>query len=136
MKKIIWPGIVAGVVMLVLGMVISYIFMIMPAVSADYNNSAIMRSWQDPLMSLFFVYPFVLGIALAWVWNKSKSLFKGSAWKRGAKFGWTYFIIATIPGMLISYSSFPLSLFTILSWTISGLINAIAAGWIFAKMNK
>ena len=136
MKKIILPGIVAGIVTLILGMAISYLFMLIPFVNADYNNSSIMRTWQDPIMSLFFLYPFIFGIALAWVWNKSKGLFKGSARKRGTHFGLTYFIIATIPGMLISYVSFPISIFTIISWTVSGLINAIAAGWVFAKMNK
>jgi len=136
MKKIIWPGIVAGVAILILGMAISYLFMLIPSVAADYNNTHIMRSWQDPLMSLFFLYPFVLGIAFAWIWNKSKPLFKGSAWQRGTHFGFAYFIIATIPGMLISYSSFPISFLTIISWTVSGLVNAIVAGWILAKMNK
>jgi hypothetical protein len=61
MKNIIWPGIVAGIAILISGMVISYLFMIIPSVAADYNNAHIMRSWQDPLMSLFFIYPFVLG---------------------------------------------------------------------------
>jgi hypothetical protein len=136
MKKIILPGIVAGIVILILGMAINNLFMLIPSVNADYNNFNIMRSWQDPLMLLFFIYPFVLGIALAWMWNISKGLFKGSAWKRGTNFGWTYFIIATIPGMLISYISFPISLLTIISWAVSSLISAIAAGWIFAKMNK
>jgi len=136
MKKIIWPGIVAGIAILIIGMAISYLFMLIPSVAADYNNVHIMRSWQDPLMSLFFLYPFVLGIALAWIWNKSKTLFKGSAWQRGTHFGFAYFIIATIPGMLISYSSFPISFLTIISWTVSGLVNAIVAGFILAKMNK
>jgi hypothetical protein len=135
-EEIIWPGIVAGIAILVLGMVISYLFMSIPSVAADYNNAQIMRSRQDPLMSLFFIYPFVLGIALAWVWNRAKGLFKGSACKRGTHFGLSYFIIATIPGMLISYSSFPLSLSTIICWTVSGLISAIAAGCILARMNK
>jgi hypothetical protein len=136
MKKIILPGIIVGIVTLILGMLISYLFMLFPTVAADYQNTNIMRSWQDPLMSLFFLYPFVLGLALAWAWNKTKGLFKGNIWKRGLNFGFAYLIIATIPGMLISYSSFPLSLMTIISWTVSGLINATAAGIILAKMNK
>jgi hypothetical protein len=137
MKKIIWPGILAGIAILILNMAIGYLFMILPSVAADYKNASIMRQWQDPLMLLFFfVYPFILGIALSWVWDKSKGLFKGSAWKRATNFGWTYFVIATIPGMLASYSSFPLSIFTVLSWTVGGLISAIASGYIFARMNN
>lgn len=117
-------------------MSISYLFMLIPSVTADYNNSNIMRSWNDPLMSLFFLYPFVLGIALAWIWNRTKPLFKGTWRKRSFNFGLSYFIIATIPGMLITYSSFPLSFWTVIGWTVSGFVNAYVAGMIFAKMNK
>ena len=136
MKKIILPGILVGVVNLILGTAISYLFMLLPQVSADYYNTSIMRPWADPIMSLFFIYPFVLGIALAWAWDKSKTLFQGTWVERGTKFGLALFVISTIPGMLVSYSSFPLSILTIISWTVSGLICAMVAGMIFAKINK
>jgi len=136
MKKIILPGLVAGLIMLVLGFATSYLFMIFPSVAADYANTNIMRSWSDPLMSLFFVSPFILGIGLAWVWNRTKTLFSGTLWRRGANFGLIYFLIATIPGMIMSYSSFPLSFLTVLSWTIGGLLNGIISGWVLVKMNN
>jgi len=136
MKKIIWPGLLAGIVMLVLGMIVSYAFMIIPSVSADYQNTGLMRSWQDPLMMLFFLVYFIEGIIYAWVWNKTRVLFKGTSVRRGTMFGLSIWLVAMIPGMFISYTSFPLSLLTILSWTVSGLINTIVAGLIFAKMNK
>jgi hypothetical protein len=136
MKKIILPGVIAGIAILVLGMLVSYLFMLIPSVSADYANTAIMRQWQDPLMMLFFLYPFILGIILAFIWDKSKTLFKGTLWKRGCNFGLAIFLIATIPGMFITYTSMPYSLMTVISWTVGGLLNALVAGWIFAKMNK
>lgn len=136
MKKIILSGLIVGAANLILGMLVSYIFMIFPAVIKDYTDTNLMRPWADPIMSLFFVYPFVLGIILAWAWNKSKSLFKGTPVDRGAKFGFAVFLISTVPGMLISYSSFPLSIITIISWTVSGLFCPVAAGIILAKLNK
>ena len=136
MKKIVWPGIVAGVAILILGMIVSYLFMFVPAVAANDGNSTIMRQWQDPLMTLFFVYPFLFGIILAWAWDKSKSLFKGTAGQRGMKFGLSAWLIATIPGMFITYTSMPYSFMTVLSWLVGGLINLLAAGYIFARMNK
>lgn len=135
MKKIILPGIVSGIVTLILGMGVSYFFKLCPAVAADYLNPNLIRSWQDPLMSLFFFHPFIQGIILAWAWNRSKTLFQGTWTDRGIKFGFVIWFIASVPGMFISYSSFPLSLTTIISWTVSGLINGIASGIIFAKMN-
>jgi hypothetical protein len=136
MKKIILPGIIIGVVNLILGMSVSYLFMIFPSVAADYTNAGIMRPWSDPIMSLFFLCPFVSGIIFAWAWNKAKSLFQGTWAKRGVKFGFAMWLIASVPGMLISYSSFPLSILTIISWTIAGLAEGIAAGLILAKISK
>jgi hypothetical protein len=135
MKKIIWPGIVIGVITLILGMAVSYLFMLIPSVNADYSNPAIMRSWQDPLMMLFFLYTFIQGIIFAWAWNKSKTLFKGSSLERGGNFGLAIFVIATIPGMFITYTSMPYSFMTVISWTVGGLINSLVAGWILVRMN-
>jgi nitrogen fixation/metabolism regulation signal transduction histidine kinase len=119
--------------MLILGMAISYLFIRIPAVAVDYNNTNLMRPWSDPLMSIFFLYPFVQGLIFSWAWNKTKGLFTGN---RGVKFGGALWLVATVPGMLVSYSSFPLSFLTIISWLASGLVSALAAGIIFAKMNK
>jgi len=136
MKKIILPGIIIGVINLILGMAVSYLFMIYPSVADDYMNPGLMRPWSDPLMSLFFLYPFVQGIILAWAWNKSKNIFQGTWEKRGIKFGLAIFLISVVPGMFVTYSSFPLSILTVISWTVSGFICDMAAGLILAKINK
>ena len=136
MKKIILPGLAAGVATLIIGMIVSYLFMLFPSVAADFKNAGVMRSWADPLMYLFFLTPFVSGVIYAWAWNMSKRLFKGSPAKRGACFGSSIWLISTVPGMVISYTSFSLSLLTIISWTLGGLLSNMTAGMIFAKMNK
>lgn len=135
MKKIILPGLLVGIINLVLGMGVSYIFMMIPQVSADYYSN-LMRSYQDPLMNLFFVYPFVQGIIFAWAYDKIKSVFPGSATQKGLNFGFFVWLLATVPGMLITYSSFPFSGWTVLSWLVSGLVCSLAAGLVFAKTNK
>lgn len=132
MKKIIWPGLLLGVIMLVVNFIVSYLFMLIPSVSADYT-SGFMRSWQDPLMMAFFLYPFILGIILAAFWNTTKASFKGKM--RGCKFGWWIFFLTTVPGMYITYTSFNLTFLTILGWTVSGLISAKIAGFLLAWMN-
>jgi len=132
MKKIIWPGILLGLIMLIVGMIVSYLFMLIPAVNADYN-SEFMRNWQDPAMMLFFLYPFILGIVFALLWNKTKSSFKGKM--RGCYFGWMLFFLTTVPGMWITYSSFNLSFLTIIGWSVSGLVNAKIAGFFLAWIN-
>lgn len=136
MKKILLPGLLVGLINLALGMGVSYLFMMIPSVTADYNNPALVRPFEDPLMMAFFLYPFLLAIILAWVWSKVKTLLKGTAFKKGLKFGLSIFLVLTIPGMFVTYTCFPLSIITVLSWAVDGLISALVAGLIFAKLNK
>jgi hypothetical protein len=88
-------------------------------------------------MQMFFAYPFVLGIILAFVWDKVKKSVAGkTTTSRGLNFGLIYFMATTIPGMFITYSSFQVSLMLVMSWTLSGFIEAVVAGWVLAKLNK
>ena len=136
MKKFIVPGLVAGVVMLIVGMLVGQLLhMIFPQLIAEYQNPNLFRPWDDPLMSIYFAHPFIVALALAWVWGKVKGLISGSLGSKATHFALGYWVVATIPGMVISYASFPLSLLIICTWTISSLVQAICAGLVFAKMN-
>lgn len=137
MKKIIVPGVIAGVLMAVIGMLVSYLFhAIWPMLATEYANTALFRAMDDPLMMLFFLYPLLLGLVLAWVWDKTKPLFKGNLWERAVRFAGVYVLVATIPGMLITYSSFQVSLGMTATWTVNGIVNGLIMGLIFAKLNK
>jgi len=136
MKKILLPAFLVGITTLLISMALSFLFMKFPSVAMDYANPNLIRPWKDPLMSLFLVYPFIQGLILAWAWNKSKSLFQGTAISRGIKFGLSIWLIASVPGMFVTYSCFPISLLTVISWTVDGLVNGPVAGMILAKINK
>ena len=138
MKNIIVPGLAVGIVTLVVSMVFNFLINdLFPELSVEYVNSGIFRPWSDPLMQMFFAYPFILGVILAFVWDKLKTQVKGqSVFSRGLNFGQSYFLVATIPGMFITYTSFQVSLGLVLSWTTGGLIEGIFAGWVLAKLNK
>ncbi len=135
-KKVILSGLLAGLVLFLASQVVNQIFgMIFPSITAEYQNPNLFRSFKDPLMLLFFVHPFLVGVLLAWFWNKTKNIF-GENIKGGMKFGLTYWIIATIPGMFATYSSMPYSLAIVSSWLISGLVEALLAGIILQKLIK
>jgi len=135
MKKVIGAGLVAGAISLVLGMAVSYLFIRIPVVSADYQNTNLIRPWDDPLMLLFFFHPFIQGLILAWVWNKGKVLIEGSLTTRALKFAFVFTLVGVIPGMFITYVSMPIAFWTIISWTVGGFVNGLVAGFVFAKMN-
>ena len=135
MKKIIISGLLTGLIIFLASQVTNRIFgVIFPAINAEYQNPNLFRSFSDPLMLLFFVYPFLLGIILAWFWNKTRSIF-GENIKGGINFGLTYWVVAVIPGMFVTYASMPYSLAIVASWLVQGLVTGILAGIILMKLN-
>ena len=134
MKRVILFGLLAGLAMLMVSVALGPLFnLIFPSLAAEYNNTNLFRPWSDPVMYLMLVEPFILGIILAWIFSITKGLFKDkNAWKRGIYFGLCYWVI-TIPGMVMSYSSFPISLLMVMTWSVSILIQAIVAGLIYAR---
>jgi hypothetical protein len=133
-KKNIGAGVLAGLVIFLASQVISKVFgLVFPAINAEYQNPNLFRAFTDPLMLMFFLHPFLVGIILAWFWGKTKIVF-GEDIKGGVKFGVAYWVVATIPGMFATYTSMPYSLPIVLSWLVSGLVEGILAGIIFSKI--
>lgn len=137
MKKIIIPGLIAGLLMLVAAIVVGYAFnFVFPSLKGEYENTVMFRPWDDPVMYVWFVQPFLLAFVLAWIWDKVKLMFQGSLAKRVFYFALIYWMVAIIPGMLMSISSFKISVLMTLTWTLSSLIQAWMAAWIIIRMNK
>jgi hypothetical protein len=137
MKKILIPGIVAGIAMLVVGLVLSYLFgAVFPQVTTEYQTPGLFRPWTDPWMSYIYVHPFIMGVLLAWLWQMTKGMVKDSSpIKKGYKWGCYLWVVFGIPGMLMTLSSFPVSYLMVASWSISALVQYKLAGIVFAKMS-
>ena len=138
MKKIILVGLLGGALMLIVGMLTGQLYQnFFPSIKTEFENINLFRAWSDPMMSLFFVHPFLLGIILAWVWTKVNAvIIADTDSMKGIYFGLAVWRMSTVPGMLISYSSFPISLTMIMSWTVSGLVELICLGLLFSKTLK
>ncbi|MCP4050171.1 MAG: hypothetical protein GY730_05645 [bacterium] len=136
-NKIFFPGIISGACISIAGLIIGTAFnTVFPSVAAEYKNIEIFRDMKDPLMAVFWLYPFILGIALSWVWNIVKPVLKGSEKQNITSFALAYFIIAQLPGMLITYSSFQLSALIVSSWALNGLVNGFIVAFFSSKFNK
>ena len=131
-------GLLAGLAIFIFGIAVNFLITyLFPTLTAEYQNTNIFRSWTDPLMTAYFAYPFILGLVLSYFWNLVKDKIKGkNPQDKAMEFAKIYFIIATIPGMFISYTSMQLSLTMILVWTIVGYLEALIAGLVFAKVKK
>jgi hypothetical protein len=133
-KKIIFPGLVAGLVLLLLSVIGLYgTVWLFPTLAVQYFSPPFDR--QSERAVLYFAHPFVVGLALAWFWDRCKSLFKGSFLGRGIEFGLLYWLVAVFPMMWLIYSTIDVSLTLVGSWLVFGLLQGIAAGLLFEKMN-
>lgn len=134
MKKILLPGLIAGAVLLALSYALLYgLINFFPTFVEEFYNPVFYPGNDRAI--LFFMHPFIIGLALAWFWERVKDIFKGSFIVRGIELGLVYAIVATLPSMWITFSAIDVSLAMVGSWFMYGILQATVAGFIFAKMN-
>lgn len=128
-------GLIIGIVNLIIGIILNIVLnSLVPTIGLEYQNPAIFRPWQDPLMMAFFAYPFIFAFIAVYFWNIIGKKFTGSETQKAFQFAKLYFIIATIPGMFATYTSFQISFLMVLNWAVVGFIDAFIAGYILAKL--
>lgn len=134
-KNVIIGGIAAGFVMLILGwfVIMPVMELIWPGLMTEYE-SGVFRAWDDPLMSYMFIHPFVIALIMAFVFNAVQPFKKKEFVERGIYYGLLFWLLVTVPGMLVTLSSFNVSVEMVLSWTIEFLIEMPIAGIIIAKL--
>ena len=134
MKKIIFPGIVGGVILLILSVLGLYLnIWLFPDLAMQYFQPTF--NDQSSRIMLYFIHPFIIAMALSYFWNRTKSKLTGSFITRGIEFGIIYTLMATFPSMWLVFSSITVSLMMVLTWFVFGLIQAIVVGWVCEKMN-
>jgi len=134
MKRILISGLIAGVILFIVsygGLYLAIKFI--PALFIEYNGPLFNSDGSKDL--LFYMHAFIVSLALSWFWDRFKTLFKGHSILRGVEFGFVYAFIALLPLMWISYSALDITLPIVISWFLYGLLQAIVAGVVFAKVN-
>ena len=133
-ETIVVSGIVAGIVILVLSMIVS------SATQAlfDYNVLTLvgMRSVNDPVSLLFFLYPFVLALALAILYDFTKKSFTGTPMRKGIMLGLLGWIVYGIPSAFIVFSSMDYPIGFTINSVIGSLIYMLGAGITITKLSK
>ncbi|MCB0553658.1 MAG: hypothetical protein KDD02_08920 [Phaeodactylibacter sp.] len=134
MKKILLPGLVAGLALLALSYgVLFLVIRIVPAMAEEYYNPIFWPGADRAF--LFYLHPFILGLALAWFWNRFKEQLSASGTMRGIEMGLVYALVATLPSMWITFSAINVSLMMVLSWFVYGFVQAVIAGLVFTRLN-
>lgn len=135
MKKILFSGLIAGSILFILsygGLYIAIKFF--PNLFVEYNNPLFNSNGSRDI--LFYLHAFIISFALSWFWDRLKGSFQGTFIIRGLEFGFVYSIVALLPVMWITFSSLDITVTVVLSWFVYGLIQAIIAGLVFAKINS
>ena len=127
-------GLITGIILLALSFLLTFgLDAIWPSYAREFQT-AMFRPWNDPLMMAFFFYPFILGFVSYYLWTMLSKQFKGAWIKRAFEFAKIYFIIATIPGMFITLTTFNISFLMVGVWTVTGFVEAFIAGLVFEKL--
>ncbi len=134
MKKIISSGIVASAALLVFAFAALKVMpILLPKIAEEYYSPAFIN--DSARNFLYYVHPVVLAFALAWFWNRFKSLLKGNSLMQGIEMAVIYALVATIPSLLITYSAIDVSLMVVWSWVLYGFFQALIAAFIFSRMH-
>ncbi len=137
MKKLVVPAILSALAMLAAGIAISYLFdFLIPSLKTEYENTALYRSMEDPLMYLFFFQPFVVCGTLVWGWARIKDHFTGGTGSKALQVALIMFFLTVIPGMLMTFSSFKVSAMATATWTVMGFLQVLVASLVFIRMSK
>ena len=133
-KKIVIGGLVAGFVILVVSQIVSYVVTAVPGFYFNIFELGGMRSINDPTMALFFLYPWVLGFAMAIAFAKFKDSFKETGLCRGKSCGLFVWLLAGLPSAFLVWSSmnYPIG-FTVNS-ILGSLLYMVAAGITLEKI--
>ena len=133
-KSIVVSGIVAGIVVLVLSMIISTV------TQALFNYSVLslagMRSVNDPVSLLFFLFPFVVALAVAILYDFTKKSFQGTVMRKGIMLGLLGWIVCGIPSAFIVFSSMDYPIGFTINSVIGPLIYMLGAGITITKLSK
>lgn len=135
MKKVFISGLIVGVILFVLSYGGLYLAInAFPEAFVEYNSPLFSSGNNKDI--LFYSHAFIIALALSTLWERFKELFKGHHFiLRGIEFGFLYALVALLPVLWITYSSLDVSLATVSTWFVYGLVQALIGGVLFAKLN-
>jgi hypothetical protein len=132
LKKIVIGGIAGGILLFIA----QFAFSMIGNLIAPYDVFAIggMRARDDPVMLLFFAYPFVLSFTSAIAFDRLKAALAGTCTGPGLAFGLILFLLVTVPGMFVIFSSMNYPLGFYIGNFLVGIIGFPAVGMLYARI--
>jgi hypothetical protein len=133
-KNIAVAGLAGGTLLFVLLFGLNMIMNQLIAYDISKFNG--MHPMDDPFMMLFFVYPFVLALAAAYVYDAVHPALQGSGMQKGISFGAILLVIVAIPSNFAMYTSMDWPVTFYIGNLIWAVIGFFLTGIIFARIWK
>jgi hypothetical protein len=135
MNKVLVAWLIAGIVMLLLGLAMLYAgIYLFPRIADEYFSPVFRKAGETDWT--FYVHPFILAFALKWFWERYKGILKGGVFLRAVEVALVYGIVALLPVLWLTFSAIDVSLKMVVTWFIYGIVQSFAAGIVFAKLNS
>ncbi|MCX6667124.1 MAG: hypothetical protein NTV74_02640 [Euryarchaeota archaeon] len=132
LKQILIGGILAGIVIEVISMAFSWLAQ--SIWNYDVLKLAGMRTINDPVSILFFVYPWVLGFALVCVYSYFEKALEGNYVTKGWKFGLLMWVVVSISSAFLVFVSMDYPIGFTVNSVIGPLIYMLVTGIVVAKI--
>lgn len=135
-KRFDWPKIaLAGLIAGFAVAIVSWVFQFGVQYLFPYNVLELggMRSIDDPLMALFFMYPWVIGFTMAAVYPFFTKLVESEG-NKPLMYALIVWVLSSIPSFFIVFStmSYPVGFY--LNQLIGSFIHTVAAAYVIWKV--
>lgn len=126
-KKIISAGLVAGLIVAVVMLGVQ--FVVMQFFPYNISGLSCMRSAGDPLMALFFLYPWVIGFSMAIIYPFFTRLIECRSCKPQV-FAVVVWMVSGLPQFFIVFSSMNYPVGFYLNQLFSSFLYTVAAAYV------
>jgi len=107
-SKVIIAWLMAGVVMLLLGLGMVFICIhFFPKIADEYFSPVFRKAGETDWT--FYLHPFILSFGLKWFWERYKGIFRGGALLRAAEVALVYGVVALLPILWLTFSAIDVS---------------------------
>ena len=135
--RIIKSGIIAGVVMLLIGTVFHLVIpQYFSVVSAAYTNKALFRPWGGWTRAYMLIHPLLFGFLFAGTYHLLVAPNRANGFLRGMRGGILYgtgvFLVGSLPIFALVYTSFLVPPQVVASWVVQNAFQYLAAGAVMA----
>ena len=122
MKKIVIGGILAGIILMIVGFIFG-------SLTADMYRMSPPGLFKVPMnYTLLVVYDIVVGFILAYAYSILKNSVPGSGLQKGMIFGFLVFLVGVVPGLGITYITMNIRNKLIFMWAVEMLVAYLLAG--------